>query len=555
MRVLHAGDRLMSDPTGPHLSTPLFAPGAPRNVIEAAEILCEERPEAIALRDDVETPMTYATLLRASERLAGELVAGLPHGERTRPRVVFLVEPSPAWVVTLWAIWRAGAIAVPLSPKHPPAEVAYVLGHARPAAAILGAGFSDTLSLAAQVEDAAAAGAFEDIRSIVVDSAGATETQSVLPGPSAAATTLEGDALDPDSDALMLYTSGTTSRPKGVVITHGNLTTQLQILSAAWGITSADHALLTLPLHHVHGIVNVVLSTLYAGGEVTMLPRFNAECVTEALTHSASTVNVFMAVPTIYGRLLDAATKPGQRDAWKKAGERMRLMVSGSAALPAPLFEGWEALTGHRLLERYGMTEIGMALSNPLQGDRIPSTVGFPLPHVACRLAVETKDGTREILDGDGEGEIEIAGPSVSRGYFHNESATRDSRTPDGWFRTGDRARREGGRYSILGRLSVDILKSGGEKISALEIEAQLLLHPDVAAAAVVGVPHPDWGEEVVAVVEAASDALDVEDVRKFAKERLAAFKVPRRVVEGILPRNALGKVQKKKLVAELAPM
>lgn len=529
----------------------LDAPDQPNDLLAAAIALCRERPEAIALWDAHGAPTTYATLLQASARLAAELRSHLPAAEGDRPRVLFLVDPSPAWVIALWAIWRAGAIAVPLSPKHPPAEVAYIVEHARPVAAILGAGFHDSLAAASE-NGSTAADAIAGVECILVDERGRTDAHSVLPHPSASASDDDARRPSAEGDALMLYTSGTTSRPKGVVLTHQNLVSQFRILSSAWNVTAEDHALLTLPLHHVHGIVNVVLTTLFVGGEVTMLPRFDAEQVKARLTDAASTVNVFMAVPTIYKRLLDAVASDEDREAWTQAGKRMRLMVSGSAALPAPLFDAWERLTGHRLLERYGMTEIGMALSNPLQGERVPSTVGFPLPHVACRLMVDAEGGGREVVDGDGEGEIEIAGPSVSPGYFQNESATRESRTADGWFRTGDRARRVNGRYSILGRLSVDILKSGGEKISALEIEAQLLLHPSVSAVAVVGVPHPDWGDEVVAVIEPAIADVDVEEIRSFAKERLAAFKVPRRVVVGELPRNALGKVQKKVLVERL---
>jgi malonyl-CoA/methylmalonyl-CoA synthetase len=253
-----------------------------------------------------------------------------------------------------------------------------------------------------------------------------------------------------------------------------------------------------------------------------------------------------MAVPTLYRRLIEAweAADDATRTRWSAGGRELRLMVSGSAALPVPTLERWEEITGQRLLERYGMTEIGMGLSNPLLGERRPGHVGQPLPGVEVRLV---DDEERVVAEGDA-GQIQVRGPAVFGEYWRRPEATADAFADCGWFRTGDRGVVEGGAYRILGRESVDILKTGGEKVSALEIEDVLRTHPSVADCAVVGIPDPDWGERVCAAVVAAAGAPapTSDALRAFAKERLAPYKVPKEVrVVADLPRNALGKVTK----------
>jgi malonyl-CoA/methylmalonyl-CoA synthetase len=303
----------------------------------------------------------------------------------------------------------------------------------------------------------------------------------------------------------------------------------------------------------VHGIINVLTCALWSGGVCQILPRFDAEEVWNRLARGDLTL--YMAVPTLYRRLVEAwdAVDEDTRDAWSSGAGKLRLMVSGSAALPVPTLERWETITGHRLLERYGMTEIGMGLSNPLEGERRPGHVGRPLPGVDIRLV---DDDDRPVPPEDA-GQIQVRGPSVFREYWRRPEATAEAFTADGWFRTGDRAVVEGGAYRILGRESVDILKTGGEKVSALEIEDVLRTHSLVADCAVVGVPDPDWGERVCAAVVPRADAgtPDVDGIRGFAKERLAPYKVPKDIrVVAELPRNALGKVMKpavKELFAE----
>ncbi|HEV8356366.1 MAG TPA: acyl-CoA synthetase [Gemmatimonadales bacterium] len=476
---------------------------------------------------------SYARLLDRSARAAAALLQGRRDLEEAR--VAFFVPPGFTHVAIQWGIWRAGGIAVPLALSYPPAELDYVIRDAE---------------VSIVVADPAAA---ETLRPLA-EAAGArlvTTTEALSRG-AAPDGMLSSDAREPEAGALpdvvesrramMVYTSGTTGKPKGVVTTHANLRAQITALIEAWGWTEDDRILLVLPLHHVHGIVNVVCSSLRAGAVCEMLPRFDAE---ETWARIASgRLTLFMAVPTIYRRLIAAweAARPERRTAMSEGCRRMRLMVSGSAALPVRTLERWREISGHTLLERYGMTELGMALSNPLHGERRPGYVGAPLPGVLARLVDEAG---APVADG-APGEIEVRGPNVFLEYWRRPDATRDA-FRDGWFRTGDTAVVEDGYYRILGRSSVDIIKTGGFKVSALEIEEELRTHPAVAECAVVGVDDPDWGERICAAVELRDGgALELGELQGWAKERLAPYKVPRalRCVDA-LPRNAMGKVMK----------
>jgi malonyl-CoA/methylmalonyl-CoA synthetase len=342
---------------------------------------------------------------------------------------------------------------------------------------------------------------------------------------------------------MMLYTSGTTSKPKGVVSTHANVEAQIRTLVEAWGWRPDDRIPLFLPLHHIHGIVNVLSCALWSGARVEAFESFDQERILSRVADGAYTV--FMAVPTIYVKLIQAfeEAQPGQAERWAAGFRGMRLMVSGSAALPAAIHERWTSLTDQKLLERYGMTEIGMGLSNPLEGERRPGAVGRPLPGVEIRLVAESG----EVLHGEGEpGEIHVKGPGVFREYWKRPDVTAEAFV-DGWFRTGDMAVLENGYYRILGRLSVDIIKSGGYKISALEIEDVLRDHPGVREVAVVGIPDETWGETVAAaVIPGGPSAPELADLQSWARERLSDYKIPRKLaVVADLPRNAMGKVTK----------
>lgn len=345
-----------------------------------------------------------------------------------------------------------------------------------------------------------------------------------------------------DQRALILYTSGTTGRPKGVVHTHASIRAQVEALVAAWEWRADDRILCVLPLHHVHGLVNVLTCALWSGACCEILPRFDAEAVWDRIARGHLTL--FMAVPTIYAKLIAAwdAAAPERRRAACEGCAAMRLMVSGSAALPARVLERWREITGHTLLERYGMTETGMVLSNPLHGERVPGSVGSPLPGVYVRLV----DEEGRPVEAGSPGEIEVRGPGLFLEYWRRPGATREA-FRDGWFRTGDLAVLEDGRYRILGRSSVDIIKTGGYKVSALEVEEALRTHPAIRECAVVGIPDPEWGERVAAAVILCDGAsLDLDSLRSWARERLAPYKVPSRFLTvDELPRNAMGKVQK----------
>jgi malonyl-CoA/methylmalonyl-CoA synthetase len=350
-------------------------------------------------------------------------------------------------------------------------------------------------------------------------------------------------AVTADRRAMILYTSGTTSKPKGVVTTHANIQSQIESLIEAWEWKSADRIPLFLPLHHIHGIINVLSCALWIGGSVETFPRFDMKSILERV--AARAYSLFMAVPTIYVKLiqsLDAMTD-AERDEVVRAFSELRLMVSGSAALPASVHDKWFDLSGQKLLERYGMTEIGMALSNPYHGERRPGAVGMPLPGVEIRL----KSEQGEIVAGDDEsGEIQLRGPVVFLEYWNRPEITAES-FDDGWFRTGDIAVRESGYYRIMGRQSVDIIKSGGYKLSALEIEAACLDHPAICEAAVVGIADETWGEVVaLAAVLGPNDELSLEGLREWCRGRLSKYRIPSRLMfVDELPRNAMGKVTK----------
>lgn len=519
----------MAGPEGAPAATSAAAGGIGAAIVAAARdagprtALVDERGEH-----------SYVDLMAASAAVAGRLRRAAGGAELADARVGLLAEPGLEYAAGLLGVWRAGGVAVPLSPAHPPGELAYALTDSGASLALAGPAHAVTLAGPAH-----RAGAM--VLPVAAGDADGAEGGEAG-GDERTRATVRGVGGDPTRPALLLYTSGTTSRPKGVELTHANLEAQAAALVEAWAWTPGDRLLHCLPLHHTHGIVNGLLCALRTGATVDHLPRFDAVAVWTALAERP--VTLFMGVPTMYVRLIRAWEEADAetREAWAGAARRLRVMVSGSAALPAPVFERWREITGHALLERYGMTEIGMALSNPLEGERVPGSVGRPLPGVRAQLVDETGVPVEE----GAPGQIEIAGPAVFHRYWNRPDATRDA-FRDGWFRTGDEAVIDNGRWRILGRSSVDILKTGGYKVSALEIEAALLAHPAVAECAVVGAPDVEWGERVcAAVVAAPGAALEAEPLRAWAKERMAPYKVPGRVLlVRALPRNAMGKVTK----------
>jgi malonyl-CoA/methylmalonyl-CoA synthetase len=472
---------------------------------------------------DAQGSFTYTELLDASSGVAAALLAGRP--DLQEERVAFLVRPGFRWVALHWGILRAGGVAVPLPANSARPELDYILGDTG----------ASTLLFDARAE------------SLLAPLASARDIRALPCGQVFDCQYAELPEIASGRRAMILYTSGTTSRPKGVVTTHSAIAAQIMTLVEAWEWRADDRILLCLPLHHVHGIINVVSCALWSGAACEMLPSFDANSVWERI--ESGRLTLFMAVPTIYVKLIAAweAAAPERRAALSRACGKLRLMVSGSAALPVSTLERWKEISGHTLLERYGMTEIGMALSNPLRGKRMPGCAGTPLPGVELRLVDEQG---KPVAPGT-PGEIEVRGPSVFAEYWGKPDATRDA-FRDGWFCTGDTAVVENGVYRILGRTNIEILKTGGHKVSALEIEEVLRAHPAVADCAVVGVPDAEWGERVAAaLVLKAGDAIDLPSLRAWAKEFLAPYKLPSRLlVVDALPRNAMGKVTKPAVAA-----
>ena len=465
---------------------------------------------------------SYEKLLKAARRTASVLLAG--DDDLKERRVAFLVPSGFDYVMVQWGIWLAGGIAVPLCLSYPFPELEYVLANSE----------ADLLVGHEQFRDSAQALARKfAVKSVFIRDLKADQ-EIHLP------------EVHSNRKAMILYTSGTTSRPKGVVTTHGIISAQIECLIDSWGWRDNDYILNVLPLHHVHGIINVLSCALWSGATCEMLPKFDAETVWHKFFNEPFTL--FMAVPTIYVKLIaywqEASARDQQR--FSSACAKMRLMVSGSAALPVRVFESWRFITGHTLLERYGMTEIGMALSNPLHGERRPGYVGVPLPGVTVRL-VDEKDNA--ITEERIPGEIQAQGKTIFVEYWNDPDATRQS-FRNNWFCTGDTAVIEDGYFRILGRNSVDIIKSGGFKISALEIEDTLQEHPAISECSVVGISDLEWGERVSAAVVLQPDAsLSLEALREWGEKRLAPYKVPSylSIVES-LPRNTMGKVMKQEV-------
>ncbi|MDA1049710.1 MAG: acyl-CoA synthetase [Planctomycetota bacterium] len=475
--------------------------------------------DAIALRSGPDK-RSYNELLERSAFLAAALLVDAD--DLSEARVAFLLPAGFDYITVQWAIWRAGGVVVPLSLSATEPELEYTLSDSQSHWVVASRALADKVETLCQRLD---------LRLLIVDDIQSARQQPRLP------------TVATRRRAMILYTSGTTSKPKGVVTTHANIQSQIESLIEAWDWQATDRIPLFLPLHHIHGIINVMSCALWSGAVIEPFPHFHVDAILDRVAERAYTV--FMAVPTIYVKLIQALESLPEADrAGKIAGfTGMRLMVSGSAALPASVHKQWTALTGQRLLERYGMTEIGMALSNPYNGERRPGTVGQPLPGVEIRL----KSEHGEVVTSDGEpGEIQVRGAGVFGEYWNRPEVTADS-FEEGWFRTGDMAVLEDGYFRIMGRQSVDIIKSGGYKLSALEIEATLLEHPAIRECAVVGVPDDTWGEAVAVAAVLRDDAeLSLESLRSWCRDRLSTYKIPKQLVVVVdLPRNAMGKVTK----------
>ncbi|KAF1973081.1 acetyl-CoA synthetase-like protein [Bimuria novae-zelandiae CBS 107.79] len=501
-------------------------------------------------------------------------------------RISFLVENGYDYVVTLLSIVAAHAIAVPLSPTFPAHELRYIIDQSE----------SFMLLSSEKFQDKADDVLKEGIETSPIN----YKQEKIMMGKTDDYVTLE----EPESDkgGMMLYTSGTTNRPKGVLLSQDILTAQSMSLLEAWDYSSKDMLLHVLPLHHIHGTVNALLTPLFAGSTIEFQYPFNATAVWERLAApflpnpdpAKKPITFLTVVPTIYTRLLSSHSSLSSelQQASKTAlyPSNMRLNISGSAALPTPVKSAWTELSGGNvLLERYGMTEVGMALSCGLSfADRVDGSVGWPLPSVQARLVdTETHETIKEGEEVDAatgrerHGEIQLRGPTIFREYWRNPEATAKEFVDDAdgqgkWFKTGDVAVRRnvdgagksnqawahGPLYFIQGRKSADIIKTGGEKVSALEIEREMLSLPQVDEVAVFGLPSEAWGQKVAAVVVLSETGKTAGrggkpwsalDMRKALKEILVNYKIPQEMkVVDTIPRNAMGKINKKQLVKQI---
>ena len=460
-----------------------------------------EAPAAAVLHSEPEGWTTAADLEARSRRVAGRLAAaGLQPGDR----VVMSAAPSLALVVAHVAALRLGLVVVPVNAAYGEREVGHVVRDCRPAAAVV-----DAAERGRWIESASAG-------PVLVTGPDVT----VPDGPDVAL-----DQVGPDDPALIVYTSGTTGAPKGALLSQGNLLASAEAVRLAWRWAPEDRLLLALPLFHIHGLGVGLHGTLCGGASAVLRPRFAADDVLDAA--AALRATLFFGVPTMYAKLADSP----------RLGElrRLRLCLSGSAPLSPELFGAVAERGGQRILERYGMSETVMNISNPYDGERRPGTVGLPLPGVEVRLA----DGTDEIL---------LRGPNVFAGYWERPDATAEAFPEPGWFASGDvGARDDDGYLRIVGRRK-ELIISGGYNVYPREVEDVLRTHPAVRDAAVVGLPDATWGERVTAFVE--TDRTEVQDeLLALAAEQLAPYKRPKQVVVvDALPRNALGKVVKGEL-------
>jgi malonyl-CoA/methylmalonyl-CoA synthetase len=495
----------------------------------------ETQTGQICLEQPGRPPFSFADILAHSARMASALRdLGVEPGDR----VAVQVEKSPEALLLYLGTIRAGAVFLPLNTAYTPAEVDYFLADAEPRLFIRDPGRNDSFISATSRHGA-------HLETLAADGSGSLADRA-----KASPDHFEDIARGPEDLAAILYTSGTTGRSKGAMLTHRNLASNAEMLVGFWHFTRDDVLLHALPIYHTHGLFVAVNVMLLCGGKILFLPRFDADQLLDLMPRASA----MMGVPTFYTRLLR------HEGLTRKAAAHMRLFISGSAPLLAETHREWEARTGHAILERYGMTETNMTTSNPYDGERIPGTVGFPLPDVLVRIA-DPESGA--ILGPENIGIIEVKGPNVFKGYWRNLEKTAAEFRADGYFITGDIGKIDGRGYvHIIGRAK-DVIITGGLNVYPKEVETEIDAMPGVVESAVIGVPHADFGEGIIAVVVGTPGAkLEEAAILSALDGRLARFKQPRRVIfVEDLPRNAMGKVQKtilrdtyKTLLTEGAP-
>lgn len=473
--------------------------------------------DKIFIETDAGRRLTYGDLEAGSARLAHALVA---RGVKPGDRVAVQVQKSPEAILLYLACVRAGAAYLPLNTGYTLAELSYFIGDAEPAIFVCDPKMRDAI---------AALPAAPQVETLDADGRG-TITDAAADRPS----TFDDVPRDPDDLAAILYTSGTTGRSKGAMLTQENLASNAEVLVRYWRFTADDVLIHALPIFHTHGLFVATNVVLMAGGSMIFAPRFDADTIVAAMPRATS----MMGVPTFYTRLLE---HPGLT---REATSHMRLFTSGSAPLLADTHRAFEDRTGHRILERYGMTETNMNASNPYEGERRAGTVGFPLPGVEFRVA-EAETG--RALPQGGTGILEVRGPNVFKGYWRMPEKTAAEFRDDGFFITGDIVRIDDDGYlHIVGRAK-DLIISGGYNVYPKEVETEIDALAGVVEFAVIGLPHPDFGEGVAAaIVSEAGAKLEEDAILAELQGRLARYKLPKRVFfVDELPRNTMGKVQK----------
>lgn len=486
-------------------------------------------------------------------RWAGAYVAFLERaGVKRGDRVAIFAETCPGLIAAFVGHLQSGVIHVPINTRYKADEARHILEDSGAVAVLVGGEGEECREVLREILRMKEPPGLRHVISV----ADAFPEGPPSPSPSPSSPSKKNLSSDPtreeppqdDDVAMLIYTSGTTGTSKGVALSYGALADNTASVTGSWRFAPEDRLVLALPLFHVHGLCLGVAGMLVHGLTLLLEPRFDSARVAEAFDRDGATV--FMGVPTMYVRLLEHLdSHPGAGAALRKA----RLFTAGSAPLPAADFEAFRAKTGHAILERYGMSETLFTLSNPYDGERRPGTVGLATPGCAVRIVY---DEGRDVPDGE-LGEIVVKSDGLMKGYWGRDAETAAS-FRDGWFLTGDVARRGAGGYvTIAGRKSVDIIKSGGYKIAAREIEDVLRRHPRVKDAAVVGIEDRVWGQRIAAalvLVDGCDAAAACAEVAEFAAAHLADYKKPREVVAlPELPRNALGKVQKH-LLARMFP-
>jgi malonyl-CoA/methylmalonyl-CoA synthetase len=471
---------------------------------------------------------SYGDMLQLSARCANALRAlGVQPGDRVAVQVDKSLEALMLYLGTL----RTGAVYLPLNTAYTGAELSYFLEDAEPVVFICRPQFRE------QAEQLAQTSGGGDIR---VETLGVAGDGSFMQQVGRSADTFANVARASDDLAAILYTSGTTGRSKGAMLTHGNLASNAEVLTDYWRFSAGDRLLHALPIFHTHGLFVATNVVMLAGAAMILMQKFDIDELLRLLPRA----NVLMGVPTFYTRLL------ARDEVTRESMQHMRVFISGSAPLTAEVHKAFAERTGHAILERYGMTETGMNTSNPYDQERIAGTVGFPLPGISIRISDPESQSVKELPRGE-VGMIEVRGPNVFKGYWRMPEKTAEELRGDGFFITGDLGFvDERGYLHIVGR-GKDLIISGGFNVYPKEIEMLIDELPGVAESAVIGVPHPDFGEGVVAVVVPASDAgsLDEQSILRSLADRLAKYKTPKRVFfVDALPRNVMGKVQKNEL-------